>query len=72
MASRAGRPSERWASSAKSIIMIAFFITMPMTRMMPMRAMTLRSSRAAKRARSAPTPAEGSVERIVTGWIQLS
>src|SRR5205807_3196650 len=36
-----------------------FFTTMPMSRMMPIRAITLRSSRAASRASSAPTPAEG-------------
>ena len=36
-------PRSRSASSAKSIIMIAFFFTMPMSRMMPMSAMTLNS-----------------------------
>ena len=36
-------PWSRSASSAKSIIMIAFFFTMPMSRTMPMSAMTLKS-----------------------------
>ena len=35
--------SSRSASSAKSIIMMAFFFTMPISRMMPIRAMTLKS-----------------------------
>ena len=34
-----------------------------------MRAMTLKSVSQMRRARSAPTPAEGSVERIVSGWM---
>ena len=36
MAARGDRPRLRSASSAKSIIMIAFFLTMPISRMMPM------------------------------------
>jgi hypothetical protein len=41
------RPSMplRSASNAKSIIMIAFFFTMPISRMMPMSAITLSSNR---------------------------
>ena len=39
IASRGAMPSLRSASSAKSIIMIAFFLTMPISRMMPMIAM---------------------------------
>ena len=65
-------PSLRSASRAKSIIMMAFFLTMPINRMMPIRAMTLKSLRKMISASSAPTPAEGSVERIVIGWIKLS
>jgi hypothetical protein len=49
--------------------MMAFFFTMPMSRMMPMTAMMLRSMPASIKARIAPTPAEGSVERIVIGWM---
>jgi hypothetical protein len=37
-------PSTRCASSAKSIIMIAFFLTMPISRMTPMIAMMSRSA----------------------------
>ena len=36
IASRGAMPSLRSASSAKSIIMMAFFLTMPISRMMPM------------------------------------
>ena len=39
MACRGGFPSSRSATSAKSIIMMAFFLTMPISRMMPMMAM---------------------------------
>ena len=38
--SREFLPSFRSAASAKSIIMMAFFFTMPISRMMPMMAMT--------------------------------
>ena len=69
MASRGLMPSLRSASSAKSIIMIAFFFTMPMSRMMPMTAIRLRSVPVKSSASSAPTPADGSVERIVIGWM---
>ena len=62
-------PSLRSASSAKSIIMIAFFLTMPINRMMPMIAIRLRSRPITSSASSAPTPADGSVERIVIGWM---
>ncbi len=65
-------PSLLSASRAKSIIMIAFFLTMPMSRMMPMMAITLRSYLKSISMSSAPTPAEGSDERIVTGWMKLS
>ena len=52
--------------------MIAFFFTMPISRMIPISAITLRSVLVNLSASSAPTPAEGSVERIVIGWIRLS
>src|SRR5256884_3757598 len=63
MESSGDLPSLRSASSAKSIIMMAFFLTMPISRMMPMSATTPNSVRQSRRARMAPTPAEGSVER---------
>jgi len=69
MASRGVIPWSRSASSAKSIIMIAFFFTIPISRMMPIRAMTEKSVRQRMSASRAPTPAEGSVERMVTGWM---
>ena len=67
IASSALSPRLRSASSAKSIIMIAFFFTMPISRMTPISAMMLKSVRNAISARRAPTPAEGSVDRIVRG-----
>ena len=36
---------------------------------MPISAMTLSSVRQSSSASSAPTPADGSVERIVIGWM---
>ena len=72
MASRGLRPSTRSAASAKSIIMIAFFLTMPISRMMPMMPMMSRSSPAICNASNAPTPAEGSVDKMVSGWMKLS
>jgi hypothetical protein len=54
-------------ASAKSISIMPFFLTMPISRMMPMIALTLRSARTAISSRSAPMPAEGNVERIVIG-----
>ena len=62
-------PSLRSASRAKSIIMMAFFLTMPMSRMMPIMPTTPSSMSASSRASRAPTPAEGRVERMVTGWM---
>ena len=67
IASRGLLPSIRSASSAKSIIMIAFFLTMPMRKMMPMMPITPRSLPVSSSASSAPTPADGSVDRIVSG-----
>ena len=52
--------------------MIAFFFTMPIKRMMPMIAMMVRSCPAIISASNAPMPAEGSVERMVSGWMKLS
>ena len=69
MDSCGGSPSTRSASSAKSIIMMAFFFTMPINNTMPMRAMMLNSVPVNMSARNAPTPAEGKVDRIVTGWM---
>ena len=69
IASRGAILRSRSASIAKSIIMIAFFFTMPMSRMMPMMEMTSSSLPVRSSARSAPTPAEGSVDRIVMGWM---
>ena len=65
-------PCSRSACSAKSISMIPFFLTIPMSRMMPTIAITLRSKPNAISSNSAPIPADGRVERIVMGWIVLS
>ncbi len=69
IASRVESPSSRSATMAKSTIMIAFFFTMPMRRIIPMNATMLRSVPVISKARSAPTPAVGSVERMVIGWM---
>ena len=69
IASLGDMPLCRSASSAKSIIMIAFFLTIPIRRMMPISPMTERSCPNSISARMAPTPAEGSVERMVIGWM---
>jgi len=72
IASSGGWCPSRSASSAKSIIMIAFFFTIPIKSTMAIRPITERSYPLQRRASSAPIPAEGSVERIVNGWIRLS
>ncbi len=72
MASKEFLPCPRSAASAKSIIMIAFFLTMPIKSRMPIRAMMLSSLLNSSRARMAPTPADGSVDRIVIGCTKLS
>ena len=67
--SRGVRSCVRSASSAKSIIMMAFFLTMPISRITPMSAMMLNSVWNSIRASTAPTPAEGRVEIMVIGWM---
>ncbi len=69
MASSGFMPSLRSAARAKSIIMMAFFFTMPISRTMPISAITLKSCRKTMSASNAPTPAEGSADRIVSGWM---
>src|SRR6266581_3402536 len=63
MASGAGLPSLRCASIAKSIIMMAFFLTIPTSMMMPTKAYMLSSMLNAHKVTSAPSPAVGSPER---------
>ena len=72
MASCADFPSVRCASIAKSIIMMPFFFTSPTSMITPTNAYTLRSTRKIRSVSSAPNPAKGSAERIVSGWIKLS
>ncbi|MNN98419.1 hypothetical protein D3C81_2178100 [compost metagenome] len=52
--------------------MMAFFITMPTSSNRPIRAMRLSSEPLAQSASSAPTVAEGRVERTVSGCRVLS
>ena len=54
---------------AKSTIMMPFFLTMPISRMMPISAITLKSNPKSISISKAPTPADGSVDRIVSGWM---
>ncbi len=69
IASSGGSPSMRSALSAKSTSRIAFFLTMPISRITPIIAISENSSPNICSASSAPTPAEGSVERMVSGWM---
>ena len=71
MAASAPMPTRR-RSIAKSIIMMAFFLTIPTSITMPIMAMTERSILKAISVIRAPTPADGSPEMIVTGWMKLS
>ena len=72
IASEVLMPCSRSAIKAKSIIIMAFFLTMPISSTIPMIAITLRSVLVSSSAISAPTEAEGSVEMIVMGWTNLS
>ena len=69
IASRGSIPRLRSASSAKSTIMMAFFLTIPTSSRMPKKAMRLNSVPVAINASRAPTPAEGRVDRMVKGWL---
>ena len=62
----------RSASSAKSTSMMPFFLTMPISSMMPISAMIDGSRSKMRSAISAPRPADGSVEMMVSGWARLS
>ena len=62
----------RRRSIAKSIIMIAFFLTMPTSITMPIIAMTDNSMPNSISTSSAPTPADGRPEMMVIGWMKLS
>ena len=48
--------------------MIAFFLTIPISRITPISAMMLNSVSVTISANIAPTPADGRVDRIVIGW----
>ena len=52
--------------------MIAFFFTMPISMMMPTKAYMLSSMPKAISVSRAPSPAVGSPERMVSGWMKLS
>jgi len=71
MLSSGARPP-RSASMAKSTSMMPFFFTMPISSTRPIRPITSSDSPAARSASSAPTPADGSVDRIVSGCTTLS
>ena len=64
--------SVRSATSAKSTSMMPFFFTMPISSTMPISAISENSKPARCSTPSAPTPADGSVDRIVSGWMKLS
>ena len=71
IAASAPKPTRR-RSIAKSIIMIAFFFTMPTSMMMPIMAITERSMLNSISVSSAPMPADGRPEMMVMGWMKLS
>ena len=66
------RPRARSASSAKSMIRMAFFFTMPISKNTPISAMMENSIFSASSDSAAPKPALGKVVSTVTGWIRLS
>ena len=72
IASSGASPRLRSPSMAKSTIMMPFFFTMPISMMMPMKAISERSVPNSCSASSAPRPAEGKVEMIVSGCARLS
>jgi hypothetical protein len=63
------QPSCTLRFKRKVDIMIAFFLTMPISRMTPISDMMLNSMPNAISASTAPIPAEGNVDRIVRGWM---
>ncbi|MNL73377.1 hypothetical protein D3C87_1988300 [compost metagenome] len=65
-------PSRRSRLSAKSIMRMAFFMTMPTSRNSPNSAIRVNSMLANRSASSAPTPAEGNVDKMVSGCSGLS
>ncbi len=67
IASSGDLPSFRSASSAKSIIMMAFFLTIPISKTMPTNEYRLRSCLKISSVSNAPKPAAGRPERIVMG-----
>ena len=72
IASRLSRLSSRSAFSAKSIIRMAFFLTMPISSMTPIRAMMVNWMPNSISASMAPRLADGRVDMIVSGWTKLS
>jgi len=72
IASDVDLPCSRSATRAKSIIMIAFFFTMPMSKMIPIIEITFRSILNNISASIAPALAEKTVEMMVSGCTRLS
>ncbi|MNN65783.1 hypothetical protein D3C81_1813110 [compost metagenome] len=62
-------PWSRCAASAKSIIMIAFFLTMPISISTPIVAISDNSTLNRNSVSNAPMAADGSPARIVSGWM---
>ena len=72
MAVAGGSAFSRISSTATSIIMIAFFLTMPISISRPISAMIEKSMPITFSATSAPKAAAGRPERMVSGWMKLS
>ena len=62
----------RWASIAKSIIMMAFFFTTPISMINPDKGVQIQLLVEYLQSQQAPKTAEGRPERIVMGWMKLS
>src|SRR5229473_1647163 len=69
MACSGVRPPWRCAASAKSTSMMPFFLTIPIKRMIPMKAMMVSSAPNRVSASKAPRPADGRVERGIGGEV---
>ncbi|MCY1370360.1 hypothetical protein D9M69_574490 [compost metagenome] len=72
IASSGDIPPLRCASRAKSIIRMPFFLTIPISNTSPISAMMEKSWPQIHSMITAPRPAEGKVEMIVSGCTKLS
>lgn len=67
IASSGGLPDARSASTAKSTIMMPFFLTRPTSMITPTKAYIDKSVQNTNSVRRAPNPAKGSADKMVSG-----